>query len=299
VITAKLFDGTYYLVLSGCAVGAATIHFQHLPVGSGRFVAITPTIGSQRFSGALGTTGDVTSTCCSDGPEDTYWWRTCPEFASTSFHASTCGGATFDTELDQRSAARAEVSYCNNDACGTQSQIDTTIDAGAGLHTLYVDSCGVPMLGDYSLALTFGDCAGASLCAAQCFDLQTDLNHCGTCTTACTTTEPNAVATCVAGACGIACTPGFGDCNSDPSDGCESPIDTVDHCGSCTPCSTNNCTPACVAGTCMIECNIGWSDCDGVQSNGCEVNLLNDRSNCGACGHHCNGSHTCTAGTCI
>ena len=34
--------GTYYLVLSGCSAGAATIHFQHLPAGNGPTVRITP-----------------------------------------------------------------------------------------------------------------------------------------------------------------------------------------------------------------------------------------------------------------
>ncbi|MEZ4409655.1 MAG: MXAN_6577-like cysteine-rich protein [Polyangiales bacterium] len=39
-IMARLSAGTYYLVLSGCASGASTVRFQHLPIGSGTLTAL-------------------------------------------------------------------------------------------------------------------------------------------------------------------------------------------------------------------------------------------------------------------
>ena len=111
-LLARLPAGTYYLVLSGCGSGSATIHFQHLPVGNGPAVRIFPVVGggSQIINGTTAGTGLITSTCCSDGPENTYYFVTCPAFSSDSFTATTCGGATWNTELDQRSATRTPLS---------------------------------------------------------------------------------------------------------------------------------------------------------------------------------------------
>lgn len=63
------------------------------------------------------------------------------------------------------------------------------------------------------------------------------------------------------------------------------------------------CTPACSGpgeicqmGQC-VECAAGHMDCDGDPANGCEVDVQNDASQCGACGHSCLGG-ACTAGAC-
>lgn len=67
--------------------------------------------------------------------------------------------------------------------------------------------------------------------------------QCGSCLIA------NAAATCVDGTCRIDhCVTGFDDCNGDASDGCESSLETIDHCGSCATscgsadlCSSHRC----------------------------------------------------------
>jgi len=158
-VMVRLDAGTYYLVLSGCSAGAASIRFHHLPVGNGALTALNAGSG-QVLSGTTSGTGRVTSTCCSGGPENTYYWYTCGSFAGGSFTASTCFRATWDTELDQRSAGRAAVATCNDDvggtgilACGLRSSISSTIPAGAGLHSLYVDGCGSGA-GSYSVNIT-------------------------------------------------------------------------------------------------------------------------------------------------
>ena len=63
--------------------------------------------------------------------------------------------------------------------------------------------------------------------------------------------SPHASASCIAGRCELSCDDGFADCNGDTSDGCESPLDTRAHCGSCeTQCPL---TANCVEGECVRE----------------------------------------------
>jgi hypothetical protein len=158
-VMVRLNAGTYYLVLSGCGAGAASVRFHHLPVGNGAVTAL-PAGSGQSLSGTTSGTGRISSTCCSGGPENTYYWYTCPSATGGAFTASTCFRASWDTELDQRSAGRTAVSVCNDDvggtgilACGLRSSINTTIPSGAGLHTLYVDGCNTGA-GAYSVNIT-------------------------------------------------------------------------------------------------------------------------------------------------
>jgi hypothetical protein len=89
--------------------------------------------------------------------ENTYYWYTCGASAVGTFAASTCGRATWDTVLEQRSAARP-ANACNDDGvglgCGLRSSISSSIPAGAGIHTLYVDGVGATQLGTYGAAVS-------------------------------------------------------------------------------------------------------------------------------------------------
>jgi len=156
-IMLQLNPGTYRLVLSGCGEGAATIHFQHLPVGNGPIAALPA--GGTAPTGTTAGTGRVAPACSVSGlsgPENTYYWYTCGAATGGAFSASTCGRATWDTLLEQRSALRT-ANICNDDGsggtCGRQSTVTSTIPAGAGIHTLYVDGFGI-MSGAYSVAIT-------------------------------------------------------------------------------------------------------------------------------------------------
>jgi hypothetical protein len=93
------------------------------------------------------------------------------------------------------------------------------------------------------------------------------------------------------------CTADTLDCDSDPSNGCETPADW-ENCGSCKKvCSTVNATPQCVSGTCQLACFPGFADCDGTADNGCEADLNSAPANCGYCAHTC-GTAGCTKGLC-
>ena len=88
-------------------------------------------------------------------------------------------------------------------------------------------------------------CAGYTLCGdspnAVCLNLQTDPQHCGTCTTACTGNNE-----CTAGSC--SCKQGFANC-AVGSTSCETDLQSdAAHCGAC-----GNACPAgdeCQAGMC-------------------------------------------------
>jgi hypothetical protein len=73
-------------------------------------------------------------------------------------------------------------------------------------------------------------------------NLDSNLDHCGACESACATT--NIVARCTDGLCDGSCMDGFADCDEDKrKNGCETSITTPQHCGSCTepPCRYGYC----------------------------------------------------------
>jgi hypothetical protein len=156
-VMARLAPGAYRLVVSGCGAGAAnvTVHFQHLPIGSGSLTALAA--GNSTPGGTtMGMSTFQAGTCAATGPENTYFWHTCAAQAAGNLTASTCGRATWDTVLSQSSATRAMLSLCNDDAggaCGVRSSLTAAIPAGAGIHTLYIDGFNNGS-GAYTIAVT-------------------------------------------------------------------------------------------------------------------------------------------------
>jgi len=121
-----------------------------------------------------------------------------------------------------------------------------------------------------------------TLCGTDCVDLQTDSNHCGACDTAC-----GLHSTCASGGC--VCGSGWGNCNSSggmDADGCETELNTADHCNSCDPganCDIYGIARVCTAnpgggGTCALACADGYFDLDddlsAASSNGCETGFI-------------------------
>jgi hypothetical protein len=129
-----------------------------------------------------------------------------------------------------------------------------------------------------------------------------NVNHCGACGTACL--NPNGTTSCSAGVCQPVCSAGYGNCDSNPINGCETNTNTsTSNCGACgTQCTNPNGSTSCASGVCAPTCNAGWGNCDANPNNGCETNTNTSTANCGACGMQCtnpNGSTSCAAGVCV
>jgi hypothetical protein len=152
-----------------------------------------------------------------------------------------------------------------------------------------------------SCADGWGDCDGNG--SSGCEQRLDSVSHCGACGSACD--RKNAVMRCDDGGCVfVQCEPGFGDCNQNASspegDGCETPLDTPEHCGSCELACSGT-TRYCSGGRCTsLVCDPDRADCDA-DNMVCETNLRSI-TNCGACGATCgplaNAAASCGSGQC-
>jgi len=181
---------------------------------------------------------------------------------------------------------KTDIKNCN--AC------NTACSAANGTASCTNGACGI------TCNAGFDNCDGnvANGCEVN---LKTDTSHCGTCPTVCTAS--NGTPACNNGTCGIVCASGYGDCDGNLANGCETNItNNKNYCGSCTTaCNATNGTASCTASTCHISCNSGFGDCDGLASNGCEVNYATDPAHCGSCTTACtytNATGVCSAGAC-
>src|SRR6185436_120507 len=114
----------------------------------------------------------------------------------------------------------------------------------------------------------------------------TNASNCGACGNICT--NAHGTTTCTTGACVPSCTAGFGNCDGNATNGCETNTNTsITSCGACgTACNYANAAGVCNTGVCALgTCNAGFGNCDANNANGCEANLNTTAANCGACGN--------------
>ncbi len=121
-------------------------------------------------------------------------------------------------------------------------------------------------------------------------NLLTDACNCGACGRRCESLRGVATATCEACACRFTCHATYGDCDHDPSNGCEVALSSgVVHCGACGhACAAGQ---ACRGGACVDVPS--YTACPGRMAN-----LRNDLENCGACGRACGTGQVCDNGVC-
>lgn len=192
-----------------------------------------------------------------------------------------CVGACVDTEMNI-----ANCGVCGR-AC-TPPNATPICRRGA----CAVGSCTAP----------FGNCDGDDANGCET-DLSATASACGACGTSCAS-RPNSTPRCEMGACRYTCTSGFGDCDGNVANGCESNLSTTPaHCGMCgRACSLRNATAGCSLGACVVAaCDVGFGDCNGNPADGCETDLRTSLSHCGGCGRGCsppNSIPVCSAGMC-
>ncbi len=129
-----------------------------------------------------------------------------------------------------------------------------------------------------------------------CVRLDTDPRHCGSCSTVCLGAANGAPA-CASGACALRCFTGFGDCNRNAADGCETSLDSaVANCGACGYLCADG--QRCTGGRCSNICSGTSTYCGG----SC-VDLASNTRNCGRCGNVCpagaSDTASCVSGTCV
>jgi hypothetical protein len=98
--------------------------------------------------------------------------------------------------------------------------------------------------GDEAIAVPVGRLDDPDGCEVN---VNTDPNNCGNCGAVCNGT--NGTRSCSAGTCQIACNAGWGNCDGNVANGCESNLNGNGHCGICN----NACSggTSCIAGICQ------------------------------------------------
>ena len=266
-------------------------------------------VGNACVPGCSATRGCPTGRSCCEGA--------CVDPQTSIAHCGACG---------TRCTVAGGAAVCMNGACGvgmcTAPNANCDGDASNGCETdtrtslAHCGGCGMACATRPNTAATcmggacsytcnpgFSDCDGDPSNGCE-VDTRTSTSHCGACGARCN--PPNATAACTAGVCAVAaCSDGFGDCDGNPTNGCETDTRiTVSNCGMCgRACSgAPNAVAVCALGSCALTCTAGFADCDGVASNGCEVDTRTSASHCGGCGRTCTlpnaASASCVASLC-
>lgn len=268
-----------------------------------------------QFTGSIGEPVCLTSQCA----------VVCPT------NSSECDGdwkngcdplGTFQHCADCRSCSENQV--CNGDQCASgcdngespcgraccSQQVKTPTPQGAV--ACINDNCA--MICDPG----WGDCGGGVADGCETF-----LDNIRACKPSCLGGDVDCLATmrnveavtCENGACGYTqCKIDFGDCDNDPSNGCETSLVLATSCGSdcgnlrdCTQEVLNAEGTYCDGNSRQcnyVKCKPWASECDGIRENGCD-DILHKPEHCGACGRVCTAPNTrsdaleCANGICV
>jgi Cys-rich repeat protein len=220
-----------------------------------------------------------------------------------------CAGKCSDTTLDYQNCGMCGKVCtngwnCCNSMC-SNPQNDVMNCGGCGNTCMVANGIPACTLRQCTIAMCnpgFKDCNGSIKDGCET-NTDSNVNNCGACNNPCAL--PNASPRCVNGMCQVAgCNFGFGDCDMNPLNGCETPTSSdVNNCGGCgMKCALAHATAKCTLGMCQIgACDPGWVDCNKDPSDGCEVDITSDPMNCGGCGKVCssqNGVASCNASSC-
>ncbi len=246
-------------------------------------------------------------TCCAGGCVDaqsnTQHCGACGSVCSVANATPSCIGGQCGVEMCRMGFGDCDRSA--NNGCETDVTTSTLHCGGCGVACpVYPRAAAVCAAGRCSMGACetgFADCDGNAVNGCE-VNLRADTANCGACGMRCS--FPGAGAACTSGVCvRTTCSPGFGDCDGDPS-ACEVTFASdAANCGRCgNACSFAHATGVCTSGVCALgRCESGWGDCDGMAANGCETDLNLSATNCGACGNACafnGGTGVCRMGMC-
>jgi len=276
--------------------------------------------------GSCGTTcnrSNATPSCnggsCHIGSCDSLWGdcdgqdsNGCEQTLTTLSNCGSCGNTcSLSHAGEECSTGNCRITSCDSDwgncdgqhSNGCETDLTTLSNCGGCGNTCSLahasESCATGQCRIQSCNSLWGNCDGTH--SNGCETSLETLSDCGSCGTPCS--RAHATASCAGGSCHIqSCDSGWGDCDGNDSNGCETSLTTLSNCGSCgTPCSLNHASETCATGQCRIQsCNSGWGNCDGSHSNGCE-NSLDSLSDCGSCGTTCSRAHataSCSGDVC-
>jgi len=264
-----------------------------------------------------GAEGECASDCCSNRVKD------------GGETGVDCGGVCVPCDDREPCTVAAD---CHSKSCVSERCVPATCTDGVLNGDEIARDCGGPTCAGCAIGMpcrTDADCLSAlcdpltKKCLLSCDEgtgecdadlsvecetnLQEDVEHCGACGNACS--DARGKPGCVNGECKIDCETGYGDCDDDPSNGCERDLTSdVDSCGQCgRRCTAAHGEAYCIAGECGVShCEEGFDDCNanadgGGDTDGCETNL-STLSDCGSCGHICSSPGavvSCLDGSCV
>lgn len=219
---------------------------------------------------------------------------------------TVCNGACVNLATNHQNCGRCGHACLSNQACcaGKCVNLHTNVNncgkcghichKGAFVATV---GCTAGTCKIVACDANWADCNG--IYSDGCETLTTTTSDCGGCGIVCQGTNTTQFS-CTNGVCTNTCAQGYGDCDSDPTNGCESQLNTTTNCGACgNPCSPANSTGTCASGTCQIvTCNQGYADCNMNPADGCETHTASDAFNCGGCGIQCAATKVCTNSAC-
>ena len=193
---------------------------------------------------------------------------------------SDCGGcdipcplpfeAGSDAATDADDASSAEAGDAEGPDGDSGGDVADAPEVEAGVFSCATSSC-LPA----SCPPGFEDCDGDP--SNGCEQSLSTSDNCGACELACLPLHGSGG--CSTGTCLLtSCSASWGDCDADPSNGCETSLKTTrEHCGGCSePCSTiGSSSQTCSGGLCIHGCLLGQLDCNGLlpgaTDDGCET----------------------------